>query len=161
MLKKIKYPETLEYSSDGKHLPIEFYMLTVPECKKIDLKLGYFSSNAIRTLAYGFAQFIHHGGQLRIITNHFLSAKDKRLISNDDDENSLVEEERIEYVIENDVEDSLSRPCQTSLSCCPKSNNVDYSHRSIFIKLRQNSHWFLPQKQVHYPGSLRQFTPGN
>ncbi len=62
MLDSIKYPDTLEYSSDGKHLPIEFFMLIIPECKRIDLKLGYFSSNAIRTLAYGFAQFIHNGG---------------------------------------------------------------------------------------------------
>lgn len=104
MLNSIKYPDTLEYSSDGKHLPIEFFMLTVPECKKIDLKLGYFSSNAIRTLAYGFAQFIHNGGQLRIITNHFLSFKDKLLISEDLESNSLVKEEKIKYVVENDLE---------------------------------------------------------
>lgn len=103
MLNNLEFPKTLEYSSDGAHLPIEFFMLTVPLCKRIDLKLGYFSSNAIRTLAYGFAQFIHNGGQLRIITNHFLSVKDKLLIS-DDDENSLAKEEDIKYVIENDLE---------------------------------------------------------
>ncbi|HPE41264.1 MAG TPA: hypothetical protein PLI77_09290 [Bacteroidales bacterium] len=73
MLNKLEFPKTLEYSSDGKHLPIEFFMLAVPLCKRIDLKLGYFSSNAIRTLAYGFAQFIHNGGQLRIITNQLMN----------------------------------------------------------------------------------------
>jgi superfamily II DNA or RNA helicase len=103
MLNSFKYPDTLEYSSDGKHLPIEFFMLTIPSCKKIDLKLGYFSSNAIRTLAFGFAQFIHNGGNLRIITNHYLSIKDKLLIS-DDKTNSLVEEDEIKYLVENDLE---------------------------------------------------------
>jgi len=103
MLNSIKYSETLEYSSDGKHLPIEFFMLTVPECKKIDLKLGYFSSNAIRTLAYGFAQFIHNDGVLRIITNHYLSIKDKLLIS-EDDVAPLVEDKEVEYLIKNDLE---------------------------------------------------------
>jgi superfamily II DNA or RNA helicase len=103
MLTTLKYPETLEYSSDGEHLPIEFFMLTIPECKRIDLKLGYFSSNAIRTLAYGFAQFIHNGGILRIITNHYLSIKDKLLIS-DDEINSLAEEEEMKYLVERDLE---------------------------------------------------------
>ncbi len=103
MLSSIKYPATLEFSSDGKHLPIEFFMLAIPECKQIDLKLGYFSSNAIRTLAYGFAQFIHNGGQLRIITNHYLSIKDKILIS-DDEINSFAEEEEMKYLVEKDLE---------------------------------------------------------
>ena len=103
MLKSIKYPETLEYSSDGENLPIEFFMLTVPDCKRIDLKLGYFSSNAIRTLAYGFAQFIHNGGVLRIITNHFLSIKDKLLIT-DDDFQPTIDDNRVEYLINNDLE---------------------------------------------------------
>lgn len=103
MLTTLKYPETLEYSSDGDHLPIEFFMLTIPECKRIDLKLGYFSSNAIRTLAYGFAQFIHNDGILRIITNHYLSIKDKLLIS-DDEINSLAEEEEMKYLVERDLE---------------------------------------------------------
>jgi superfamily II DNA or RNA helicase len=103
MLTTLKYPETLEYSSDGNYLPIEFFMLTIPECKRIDLKLGYFSSNAIRTLAYGFAQFIHNGGVLRIITNHFLSVKDKLLIS-DAEFDKYAEEEDVKYLIESDLE---------------------------------------------------------
>lgn len=80
MLSKLEYPNTLEYRTDGIHLPLEFFLLTVPVCKQIDLKLGYFSSNAIRTLSYGFAQFIFNGGTLRIITNHFLSKKDKNIL---------------------------------------------------------------------------------
>ena len=103
MLSSIKYSETLEYSSDGKHLPIEFFMLSVPNCKRIDLKLGYFSSNAIRTLSYGFAQFIHNGGVLRIITNHFLSFKDKTLIS-DQELIPIIDDTQIEYILNNDIE---------------------------------------------------------
>lgn len=103
MLVDIDYPKTLEYSSDGNHLPIEFFMLTIPTCKRIDLKLGYFSSNAIRTLAYGFAQFIHNGGTLRIITNHFLSYRDKRLLS-DEESDFGVSEDEWSYTINNDLE---------------------------------------------------------
>ena len=103
MLNKIEYPKTLEYSSDGTHLPIEFFMLTVPLCKQIDLKLGYFSSNAIRTLAYGFAQFIYNGGHLRIITNHFLSYQDKMLLSEAESQ-STVNEQEIKHFIERDLE---------------------------------------------------------
>ena len=104
MLSKIEYPETLEYSSDGTHLPIEFFMLTVPLCKRIDLKLGYFSSNAIRTLAYGFAQFIYNGGHLRIVTNHFLSYEDKMLLVAGEESSNTVAEDEIKNLIENDLE---------------------------------------------------------
>ena len=104
MLKKLEFPETLEYSSDGDHLPIEFFMLTVPLCIRIDLKLGYFSSNAIRTLAYGFAQFIYNGGHLRIITNHFLSYEDKMLLIFDEESSNTVAEDEIKNLIENDLE---------------------------------------------------------
>lgn len=100
-LKTIIYPDTLEYSSDGNHLPIELFMLTVPKCKRIDLKLGYFSSNAIQTLSYGFAQFIYNGGVLRIITNHFLSYRDKMLLMDGIDS---VHEDQIKQLIGNDLE---------------------------------------------------------
>lgn len=103
MLRRINYPPTLEYSSDGTHLPIEFFLLTIPHCKRIDLKLGYFSSNAIRTLSYGFAQFIHNGGILRIITNHFLSYQDKMLLDEANADTTL-EESEIKRFVENDLE---------------------------------------------------------
>lgn len=80
MLNDIEYPKTLEYRTDGTHVPLEFFLHAIPKCKQIDLKLGYFSSNAIRTLSYGFAQFIFNGGTLRIITNHFLSKEDKGIL---------------------------------------------------------------------------------
>jgi superfamily II DNA or RNA helicase len=104
MLNHLDYPKTLEYNSDGTHLPIEFFMLSVPLCKRIDLKLGYFSSNAIRTLAYGFAQFIYNGGRLRIITNHFLSYEDKMLLATEDEASDIVEEKEIKHIVEKDLE---------------------------------------------------------
>ena len=75
--KKIDFPKTLKYSSDSEHIPIEFYNETFPKAKTIDLLLGYFSSNAITTLATSFAEFIYNGGKMRIITNHYYALKDK------------------------------------------------------------------------------------
>ena len=69
--KQILYPEDLEYASDGDRLPIEFYLDVLPASKEVYLKLGYFSSSAIQTLSYGFAQFIHNGGRIKIISNHY------------------------------------------------------------------------------------------
>ena len=80
---KIIFPADFEYSSDDEHLPIEFYLNVLPKSKVIYLKLGYFSSSAIRVLAYGFAQFIYNGGIIKIITNHFLYEDDLSLIKND------------------------------------------------------------------------------
>lgn len=145
MLNELEYPKTLEYSSDGAHLPIEFFMLTVPLCKRIDLKLGYFSSNAIRTLAYGFAQFIHNGGHLRIITNHFLSYKDKMLLVQDEEENNVVAENEIKNIIENDLEglaELLENGDQHFYNCLKyllKNNRLEI----IPVKLK-------PDKLAHY-----------
>ena len=80
-LKDLSYPKDLEYSSDGQHVPLEFYLEVFPESKIALLKLGYFSSKAIQVLAYGFAQFIYNGGSIKIITNHFLYKSDKELLS--------------------------------------------------------------------------------
>lgn len=73
----IKFPVTYKYSSDTEHIPLEFYEDTFPISKKIDLLLGYFSSNAIKVLSRSFAEFIFNGGEMRIITNHIFSLKDK------------------------------------------------------------------------------------
>jgi superfamily II DNA or RNA helicase len=80
----IKFPNDFEYSSDKNTLPIEFYLDVLPRSKEIYLKLGYFSSKAIRLLAYGFAQFILNGGKIYIVTNHFLSENDSELIQTSD-----------------------------------------------------------------------------
>ena len=78
--KDIKFPNDFDYSSDGDHPPIEFYVNAFPRSKEIHLKLGYFSSSAIRLLAYSFARFIYSGGILKIITNHYLYNEDVGLV---------------------------------------------------------------------------------
>lgn len=77
----IEFPENYEYSSDSDNQPIEFYLDILPISKNIYLKLGYFSSSAIRLLAYGFATFIYRGGCIKIITNHYFYQKDKELLN--------------------------------------------------------------------------------
>ena len=81
--REIEFPSDYEYSSDSEYLPIQFYMDVLPKSKKIYLKLGYFSSSAIRVLAYGFSEFIYNGGEIKIITNHYLYGSDKELLNED------------------------------------------------------------------------------
>lgn len=145
MLRNIDYPKTLEYSSDGVRLPIEFFLLTVPVCKRIDLKLGYFSSNAIRTLAYGFAQFIHNGGQLRIITNHFLSYNDKMLLAEEEETQNILEDRKIRNIIENDLEGlaEILKNGDTHFFNCLKYLLKNNRLEIIPVKLK-------PNKLAHY-----------
>jgi superfamily II DNA or RNA helicase len=78
--KNIPFPSDLEYSSDTDRIPLEFYLEIIPKSKTIYLKLGYFSSKAIQTLSFGFAQFIHNGGNIKIVTNHYLYENDTSLL---------------------------------------------------------------------------------
>jgi superfamily II DNA or RNA helicase len=80
--KDIEYPETLRYRSDSSEIPLKFFEDTFPVAKKIDLLLGYFSSNAFKVLSESFAEFIFNGGEMRLITNHFLSFNDKENLFN-------------------------------------------------------------------------------
>lgn len=89
--KQIVFPEDFEYSSDKSNLPLEFYLEALPRSKTIFLKLGYFSSSAIRVLAFGFAQFIFGGGTINIVSNHFLYRQDKDLINSDIKFNSEID----------------------------------------------------------------------
>lgn len=68
--------------SSGFNEPKEFFTEALIESKKFDLGLGFFSSSAFRSLAYGFALFIANGGTMRIVINHILSDKDKKAIEN-------------------------------------------------------------------------------
>src|SRR5690554_2283665 len=88
----INFPSTYKYSSDSEHIPLEFYLDVFPVAKKVDLLLGYFSTNAFKVLASGFAQFIYNGGSMRIVTNHILSQSDKEnlLGSNEIDDDDIV-----------------------------------------------------------------------
>lgn len=78
----IIFPETLKVSSEGSMIPFDFFGKVIPLSKKIQLKLGYFNSNAISSLSCGFAQFIYNGGEIELLTNHFLEESDfKNLMS--------------------------------------------------------------------------------
>jgi superfamily II DNA or RNA helicase len=81
--KKITFPETLKISSSGEMIPLLFFGEVIPLSKKIQFKLGYFSSNSISTLSYGFAQFIYNGGTIDFLINHFVTENDFKLINND------------------------------------------------------------------------------
>jgi superfamily II DNA or RNA helicase len=74
--KEINFPKSYRYSSDSDNIPLEFYEESLPLAKSIDLLLGYFSSNAIKVLSKSFAEFIYHGGKIRLITNHIYSFSD-------------------------------------------------------------------------------------
>ncbi|MDC0507025.1 DEAD/DEAH box helicase family protein [Luminiphilus sp.] len=76
----INFPEDFEYSSDTDRLPIEFFLDVFPKSKNVWLKLGYFSSTAFRSIAFGFAQFVANGGRLKLVTNHFLYGNDRDLV---------------------------------------------------------------------------------
>lgn len=64
-------------------IPLQFFGEVIPLSKKIQFKLGYFSSSSIATLSYGFAQFIFHGGTVDFLINHFVSEDDYKLINNE------------------------------------------------------------------------------
>ena len=66
--------------SSGYDEPKEFFTEALIESSQFDLGLGFFSSSAIRSLAYGFAIFIANGGKMRVVINHILSEEDKKAI---------------------------------------------------------------------------------
>ena len=98
--RNLYFPATYKYSSDSENIPLKFYNDTFPIAKKIDLFLGYFSSNAIKVLSKSFAEFVVNGGEMRIITNHLYSLKDKENLI---DHNSLKNEDKIIDIF-NDLE---------------------------------------------------------
>ena len=67
MLTDVKFKHS--YSS-GIDEPKEFFTEALLESAQFDLGLGFFSSSAIRSLAYGFAIFIANGGIMRVVINH-------------------------------------------------------------------------------------------
>ncbi|MDA8796906.1 DEAD/DEAH box helicase family protein [Luminiphilus sp.] len=90
----IHFPKYMKYSSDTVHPPVEFYLEAFSKASKVWLKLGYFSSQAFRSIAFGFAQFIANGGKLCLVTNHHLYDSDKELIF--DEVNSNLDERLID-----------------------------------------------------------------
>src|SRR5690554_169816 len=111
--KKIHYPENFEYSSDARNVPMEFYLKVFPKSRVIYLKLGYFSSKALELLSYGFAQFIYHGGEINIISNHFLYERDQSLI---DDDEAYELDAHLFYDLEK-LKQELTQSSQHFLNC--------------------------------------------
>jgi len=103
--KDLDFNEDGEYESSGSNIPLEFYLKTFPIAKKIDIFLGYYSSYVFKFLAPVMARFIYNGGEMRIITNEFLSVNDKNhLIENKSNLNNnfikyLHESKRIDEVL--------------------------------------------------------------
>lgn len=98
----LNLPDTLKISSSGIMIPLEFFGRIFPLSKKVQFKLGYFSSNSIKTLCYGFAQFIYNGGSIDFLINHFVSDEDYKLINNELEINDKFYE-KLESEIMNDL----------------------------------------------------------
>lgn len=143
--RNIPFPDTFKYSSDSDRIPLEFYEEVFPKAKKIDLLLGYFSSNAFRVLSNSFAEFIYNGGEMRIITNHYYSFKDKEELI---DNVNLRQEDRVIQTFENleELAKSFSSSDQHFFDCLRyllhngklkilpvKFNKVDLSHSKEMI----------------------------
>jgi len=81
MLKSdIQWAPHRQYDSATEWEPIDFFSECLCNSKRFDLKLGFFSSSAIRTLSDGFALFLYNGGTMRLIINNILSEQDKNAI---------------------------------------------------------------------------------
>ncbi len=102
--KSLNFPETLKVSSSSEMIPFEFFGEVIPISKKIQFKLGYFSSNSISTLSYGFAQFIYNGGSIDFLINHFVSENDYKLINNE-----FVLEKDFYYSIQQNILNDIER----------------------------------------------------
>ena len=77
----INFPRPPKVSKNGTMKPLRFFGEVISCSKKIQFKLGYFSTNAISTLAPGFARFIYNGGVAEFMINHFVSPKDYGLLN--------------------------------------------------------------------------------
>ena len=143
--RQVNFPKTYKYSSDSEHIPLEFYNETFPISKKIDLFLGYFSSNAIKVLSQSFAEFVVNGGKMRIISNHVLSLRDKENLI---DYSPIEHEDKIINIIDNiqKLEFELRDYGKHFFDCLKylqkkgrliiqpvKFNDIDLSHCKIMI----------------------------
>ncbi|MEG3346092.1 DEAD/DEAH box helicase family protein [Pseudoalteromonas sp. B5MOD-1] len=138
--KDILFPENYEYSSDSNDLPLEFYLSVLPKSKAIYLKLGYFSSSAIRVLAYGFAQFIYNGGAMKIVTNHFLYGSDKKLLDGSDVSTNELDKEFILSLRR--LKESLTSESEQFYNCV---RYLIHNNRLEIIPVM-----LLPNKMAHY-----------
>lgn len=90
MLKdELALPLHRRFKSGTEWEPIGFFSNSLCCADRFDLMLGFFSSTAINVLSDGFASFIYHGGQMRMIINDFLSQEDKTAIMVGEDDLSV------------------------------------------------------------------------
>ena len=159
--RQIQFPSTYKYSSDSSHIPLEFYEEAFPVSKKIDLLLGYFSSNAIKVLSKSFAEFIFNGGEMRLITNHIYSLNDyENLIDNTE----LQNEDRIIDIFSDltEIEKNLSQSGQHFFDCLKyllkqgkltiipvKFNKVDLAHCKKMILFDGND-YILTEGSINF-----------
>lgn len=157
----LPFPPTYKYSSDSKHIPLEFYEDTFPISKKIDLLLGYFSSNAIKVLSRSFAEFIYNGGQMRLITNHVYSLTDyQNLLEN----TKLNDEDKIINIFSDlsEIEKGLSSEGMHFFDCLKyllnngrlelipvKFNNVNLAHCKKMI-LYDGTDYILTEGSINF-----------
>ncbi|MBT9187755.1 DEAD/DEAH box helicase family protein [Zobellia russellii] len=159
--RKIQFPSTYKYSSDSQHIPLEFYEEAFPVSKKIDLLLGYFSSNAIKVLSKSFAEFIFNGGEMRLITNHIFSLNDfENLIDNIE----LEDEDKIIDIFSDltEIEKNLSQSGKHFFDCLKyllkqgkltiipvKFNKVDLAHCKKMI-LYDGTDYILTEGSINF-----------
>ncbi|MDX1718708.1 MAG: DEAD/DEAH box helicase family protein [Salegentibacter mishustinae] len=108
----LELPKTLKVSSSGNNMrPLQFFGRIIPTSSKIQFKLGYFSSNSIRTLSYGFAQFIYNGGTIDFLINHFVTDEDYKLLNDKVEEDpEIYEKIQKEIMIDlNQLHNALSK----------------------------------------------------
>lgn len=79
--KKLQFPSPPKIEKNGSMIPYSFYGNVIPKSKRIQFKLGYFSTNAISTLSAGFAKFIYNNGVAEFLINQFLSPRDYALLA--------------------------------------------------------------------------------
>jgi len=147
----IQFPDNFEYSSDSDNLPLEFYLQIFPKSKTIYLKLGYFSSSAIKVLAYGFAQFIYRGGTIKIVTNHFMYGPDKQLLN----VNILSKDDINKQFLNNLnwLKDSLTNETEQFFNC------LRYLVKTGRVKIIPVM--LLPHKMAHYKQGIFMDKDGN
>jgi superfamily II DNA or RNA helicase len=80
MLKDCDWSIDRDYKTGSENEPLQFYLDGLANSNEFSLLLGYFSSSAINLLSVGFATFISKGGNMKMVINHLLSAKDKEAV---------------------------------------------------------------------------------
>lgn len=81
MLKSnVIWPPSRRFRSGSEWEPLTFFSEGLCHATRLDLKLGFFSSEAIRVLNNGMAVFLYHMGRMRLIVNEALSSEDLNAI---------------------------------------------------------------------------------